>query len=703
MIPISDTVRRHIGYLMCACIVLFGIVAIRRYIELGDTEKILESVLLPASFLAVLIVLLRAVPQHGVVWTLLWFGFIGSFHEVLTVVAPARLGVDAEEVVNTGQSPASLDVVDALAVNFLNWGWLWMLALLIRLIVVFPAGRPSSRLSRLVLWVALPSTIIGSVVSALTLAPWVRTGYADLLPSDGWLPVVGTVFYILNILTIVSLVDLGVRFRRSSGIERLQYRWVATAMALFVLSTLLGFPLYYLGVEAPTFLSTVALVAIPVSIGIAISKHRLFDIDLIISRTVLLMVMAALITLVYAGVVVGLGTLVGGSTLGWSIGVTALVAVLFEPVRSRAQRRVNFMVFGRRAAPYEVLADLTGRLAATELDDGLFGRMATRLAEGTGAERAIVWVANGTGFRPAAVAPYVENPDLVPDPLPARPEDLPGAAVPIVEDGETLGALSVEPRPGVTLTATERRLLEDLAGSVGLVMRRLRLDAELRHQASLLQESRRRLVGAQELERRRLQRRLDEDASRRVLDLRSKLDSAGELARSEGSERTTTLIAQMVAETDDAIESIEALVLGLHPPLLEAEGLGAAVTTLSESDAVDIHVDVRSNGRYPLPVEVAAYYCISEALTNALKHGGAPISVIVEDDADGLTFIVTDSGRGFDPDAVVEGSGLRNMADRVEPFGGSISVDTRPGRPTTISGRLPVTAPLPIPAGGLRR
>jgi signal transduction histidine kinase len=391
----------------------------------------------------------------------------------------------------------------------------------------------------------------------------------------------------------------------------------------------------------------------------------------------------------------------GGSTLGWSIGVTALVAVLFEPVRSRAQRRVNRLVFGRRAAPYEVLAELTERLASTERDDGLFGRMATRLADGTGAERAIVWVADGTGFRPAAVAPYMENPGSAPDPVPTRPDDLPGLAVPIVEDGETLGALSVEPQRGVTLTATERRLVEDLAGSVGLVMRRLRLDAELRHQASLLQESRRRLVDAQELERRRLQRRLDDDARQRVLNLRSKLDSTRALARREGSDRTAELIAEMAAETDDAMDQIQALVRGLHPPLLEAEGLGAAVTALSESAPIAVHVEVATLGRHPLPVEVAAYFCISEALTNVLKHGDVPISIIVRGDAGGLSFTVTDSGPGFDPDAVVEGSGLRNMTDRVEQVGGTISVDSRPGRSTTISGRLPVDAPVPVPVGGL--
>ncbi len=698
--PISDSVARRIGYVMCVFLALFNIVTIRRYIELGDTEKVLEGVLLPTTFLAVLIVLLRSVPRHGVVWTLLWFGFIGSLNEVLNLVVSSRLGVDADEVAVTGQSPASIGVADALAVNLLHWGWLWLLAMLIRLIVLFPTGRPSSPLSRLVLWTALLSTIVASAGGALTLAPWVETDYADLLPGDGWLPVVGYVFYILNVLMIVAVVDIGLRFRRSSGIERLQYRWVATAMAFFALSTVGGIPLYYIGIETPSFLFTVALAAIPVCIGIAISKHRLFDIDLVISRTVVFVVMAALITVAYAGVVVGLGTLFGGSTLGWRIGVTALVAVLFEPVRSRAQRRVNRLVFGRRAVPYEVLADLTERLAATERDEGLFGRMAARLAEGTGAERAIVWVANGTGFRPAAVAPYVENQDLAPDPLPGSPEDMPGLAVPVVEDGETLGALSVEPRRGVTLTATERRLVEDLARSVGLVMRRLRLDAELRHQATLLRESRRRLVDAQEVERRRLQRRLDDDARQRVVDLRSKLDSARERARTEGSDRTAVLIAQMAAETDDAVAQIQALVRGLHPPLLEAEGLAAAVAALSESAPVAVHVEAGNLGRHPLPVEVAAYFCISEALTNALKHGDAPISIIAQDDDRGLSFTVTDSGPGFDPETVVEGSGLRNMTDRVEPFGGLISLDSRPGRSTTISGRLPVSAPSVVSAGG---
>ncbi len=398
--------------------------------------------------------------------------------------------------------------------------------------------------------------------------------------------------------------------------------------------------------------------------------------------------LAGFITLVYAGVVVGVGSLVGGSSVGWSIGATALVAVVFEPVRDRVQRWVNRLVYGRRATPYEVLSDLTGQLAATEREEGLLDRMALRLAEGTGADRAVVWSANGSGFAPAASEP-ASNGEVEPvESLDA----IPGSVVSISHDGAVLGALSVESRRGDGLTPTELRLVEDLAGSAGLLMRRLRLDASLETKARELEESRRRLVDAQDVERRRLGRQLEEGAQAQVVALKDQLGLAEQQAHTEGAERAVGLIAQMALDTQDAIDQIQALANGIYPPLLEAEGLVAAVSALAEVAPVDVRMESDLSESYPLQVEAAVYFCISEALTNAVKHGEAPMTIEVSDRSGELTFKVSDSGPGFDVNRVRRGSGLDNMADRLDALDGTAVVESAPGGTTTIAGRVPLIA-----------
>jgi signal transduction histidine kinase len=431
-------------------------------------------------------------------------------------------------------------------------------------------------------------------------------------------------------------------------------------------------------------LGTLALAAVPTSIGIAITRYRLYDIDLVISRSLVFVVLVGFITVVYAGLVVGVGSVVGGATLGWQIAATALVAVVFEPVRGRVQRWINRLVLGRRATPYEVLSDLTGRLAATEREEGLLERMAARLAEGTGADRAVVWVKERSGLRAVACDPPNERPANSATGL----EVLPGTVVPIRQDGETLGALSVESRRGDALSPTEQRLIEDLAGSAGLLMRRLRLDADLERKAAELAESRRRLVHAQDVERRRLERELNEGAQQLVVALKVEVGLAQQQARAEGAQQTQVLLAQMESEAQDAIDQIRALANGIYPPLLEAEGLAAAIRALGELAPVEVYVDADVSRRHALAIEVAVYFCVSEALTNAVKHGQSPIRIAVSDESDELVFTVSDSGPGFDMLAIERGAGLNNLADRLNALEGTITIDTAPGTPTTITGRL---------------
>ncbi len=673
-------------------ILLFSIVAVASR-RLPEDDPFVTWLVVLAPFFAVLAaVIATRAPGNVIAWLM---GTIGT---------GIAFGVGSDLLL---QSPPEELTPPMLVVLVLNgiW-WIYFMFPILLTLFLFPTGRFLTKRWRWAGWLVGLMTLSLVTLGLLTEEGGPASGAWTIDNPFGFLPVSFFETYLaapwsvgLVALALGGLASMVIRFRRSDTQERAQIKWVLYSAVLlgsvYATSVVLQDAIVVSASEeasalVPVFwgLFSLAFAFVPISIAIAITRYRLYDIDLIINRSLVFGLLVGFITVVYAGVVVGVGSLFGGSSVGWSIAATALVALVFEPVRDRVQRWVNRLVYGRRATPYEVLSDLTGRLAATEREEGLLDRMAARLAEGTGADRAIVWVSSGGGLRAAACQPEEDRPvGQV-----AGVEQLSGLVVPITHNGETLGALSVDTRRGDALTPTELRLVEDLAGSAGLVMRRLRLDQALVKRASELEQSRRRLVDAQDVERRRLERELNEGAQQQVVALKVQLGLAGQQALAEGADTAAALIAQIASETQDAIEQIRALANGIYPPLLEAEGLEAAVTALADVAPVEVLVETDMSGRHPLPTEGAVYFCISEALTNAVKHGQAPIRIELSDDTSELTFSVSDSGPGFDLTKAKRGSGLNNMADRLNALDGGITIDTGPGTRTTLTGRLPLDA-----------
>src|SRR5207237_6357436 len=206
--------------------------------------------------------------------------------------------------------------------------------------------------------------------------------------------------------------SLVVRFRRSRGEERQQLTWIAYAGALAAA----GFVVLAMIPNGPepvlAFITLVPFIA--VAAGVAILRYRLYDIDVVINKTVVYGLLAGFITAVYVGIVVGLGALVGAGSskpnLGLSILATAVVAVAFQPVRGRVQRLANRLVYGKRATPYEVLSEFSSRMASSYASEDLLPRMARILAEGTGARTAVVWLKVGGELRPEAAWPLDDLP-----------------------------------------------------------------------------------------------------------------------------------------------------------------------------------------------------------------------------------------------------------------------------------------------------
>ena len=266
--------------------------------------------------------------------------------------------------------------------------------------------------------------------------------------------------------------------------------------------------------------------------------------------------------------------------------------------------------------------------------------------------------------------------------LPKPTEGLPDEIVPVRHQGESLGTVSIEKKPGESLTAPERMLVSDLGSQAGLGRGNVALIADLR-------DSRQRLVAAQDDERRKLERSLH-GAQQHVGALAVKLRLAESLAERDPS-ATKTMLTDLRSETGEVLESLRDLARGIYPPLLADKGLAAALESQAREGSVPTDVRSEGIGRYPPDVESAVYFCALEALNNVAKYAGATRAEVRLAQADGeLTFEVSDDGDGFDPAQTGYGTGLQGMADRLDAIGGTLKVHSQPGKGVQVIGRVPV-------------
>jgi len=542
-------------------------------------------------------------------------------------------------------------------------------------------------------------TTIGLAIGALPRANFVVDNTGVLTDSSRLQDNQGLAI-LAFLMGLVCLAGLVVRFRRSRGQEREQLKWFTYGGVIFVtgivvsVATVIGPNNNQTPEWAGTFQSLTS-VAVPIAIAVAVLKYRLYDIDVIISRTLVYGSLAAFISAVYVAIVVGVGTVVGSSgqpNLVLSIVATAVVAVGFQPVRERLQRIANRLVYGTRATPYEVLSEFSERVADTYGAEDVLPRMARVLAEGTAAERSQVWIRTGNQLRRAAAWPANGSSPRLALPLtgqllPPIPET--DRAVPVRHQGELLGALSVTKRTGESLTPIEEKLLEDLANQAGLVLKNVGLTADLQARLADLRDSRKRLVAAQDEERRRLERNLHDGAQQNLVAIKVKLGLA-EMMTDRDPAKALTLVKELKADADEALETLRDLARGIYPPLLIDKGVGAALEAQARKATVPVDVDAAGVGRFPREVEAAVYFCCLEALQNVQKYAGAERTVVeLAATEGGLSFGVTDNGAGFEPSTVVRGAGLTNMADRIEALGGRLDVSSSPGHGTRVSGWVP--------------
>jgi signal transduction histidine kinase len=572
-----------------------------------------------------------------------------------------------------------------------TWSWTpGILLLFTFLLLLFPDGHLPSRRWRPVAWLAGLAIVGGTLPYAITAWPVsdrLLANIGDSAPAAA--PTSFKIAYNIQVAGIligfvvglVCALALILRIRRSSGDQREQLKWFAFAATILVVSIIITSPL----INAPTIVATLSFPLLPIAAAVAILKYRLYDIDVIINKTVVVGTLVAFTTAVYLAVVVGIGTLIGRTNnVILSILATAMVAVAFQPLRARARRFADRLVYGKRATPYEVLSEFSDRVGGSFATDDVLPRAAQLLGQGTGATRADVWLRVGDELSLTALWPEGEGTGrtlaLVHGELPLMAEVT--LSVPVRHRGELLGALTLTKPANEPLTPAERELVADLAAQAGLVLRNVALIEELR-------ASRQRLVRAQDEERRRLERNLHDGAQQQLVALAVKIRLAQSLVGKQ-DDRAREMLDDIQVDSQSALEELRDLARGIYPPLLADRGLAAALDAQARKSPLPVSIDPDESERYSQDVESAVYFCVLEALNNVAKYAEASRVTVHLSDRDGnLRFEVIDDGRGFESKRSY-GTGLRGMADRMNAIGGTLRVTSEPGHGTSVIGEVPV-------------
>jgi signal transduction histidine kinase len=516
---------------------------------------------------------------------------------------------------------------------------------------------------------------------------------------------------------------------RSAGTahERARLQWVAWAVVVaaavslvaLVLHALVSWPVEVRGVAV----ATTALV--PFSLAMGASERIAVRIDRLLVHTITLAGLAAMVAACYLLVVLGLGRSPNGeekTILGLSMLAAAVAALLWLPVRERLTDVATRRVYGERHAPDEVLRTFGSRLTRALPLDELLLQLAESLKKTMALAVAEVWTRGTGGLEravsvpergPARIAIGTEEEGVIaragvcgsawariwlPAVLNADDEIL--RIAPITNSGELLGLIVVRrPTGALQFAEADDQALTELARQVGLALHNVKLDSalqesldEVRRQANELRASRARIVEAGDAQRRRIERDLHDGAQQHLVALAVNVNLARQIADSD-PEAAKAILEQIGGDLQEAVQELRNLAHGIYPPLLMDRGLPEALSAAAGRSALPTDVQAEGIGRYPQAVEAAVYFCCLEALQNAAKHAGdgAGATITVREEAGALLFEVADTGAGFDmATGAHKGHGFVNMADRVGAIGGSINVDSAPGKGTRVSGRIPL-------------
>jgi signal transduction histidine kinase len=591
------------------------------------------------------VLVLRAHPRHPVGWLLVAHGVCLC---LLLPLEPATSGWAL------------------YADQLLQGAWPLLFLWLVLIAYVLPDGRTANRFWRR--WVR--AGLVGMVLFVVG-AAGDRTGFeqthGNVSPPLPWLPgPVSTLMGGFGLALVAALifgspVAVWRRLRVARGVERLQLLWFVWGALLAPIAVAIGWISHFLLADRaqPLFVGALGLaaVALPVTIGLAITRYQLFDIQLVLSRTLTYFSLVIGVVGLYALLLFVAERMFGDRTIGGLLAV-GVVAVAVHPVYSWLRERIERWVYGLRSDPRVAIRLLADRVDAAD-PDGLITALTESVAAAVNVDRV-----------------QVETPESA-DKLPS-----PALRVPMVHRGQRVGELAIDMPPGREFSRADLDLVNDLARYAAVLVTSDQLNRELR-------ESRSRIVTGREEERRRLRRELHDGLGPSLAAIVLRLNAAQ--SRTDDTERNQ-LIAETRDEVKEAIAEVRRLVDDLRPPAIDEVGLLGAIRQCAIRLSGDVAFEISGPAEVstlPAAVEVAAFRIASEAMTNVARHSGATRCRVVVAIGGTFDLTVTDNGHGADP-TTAPGVGWVSMRERAAELGGSCTITSRG------EGGLVVRAVLPL-------
>jgi signal transduction histidine kinase len=406
-----------------------------------------------------------------------------------------------------------------------------------------------------------------------------------------------------------------------------------------------------------------------------------------------------------------------------ALAAVAFAALLFAAVHGRVGSAIARATGGDRAAPTDLARSFSSRMSRAIPLDELVLQAAESLHSSLRLRSAEVWILAEGSLRPWIGDPGIDRP-----PVPLRGMD-PGTVVqaglsghgwlqvwmpqmledrehshvrlaPMANAGELQGVVLVDRAvDDQSFAPDEERAVVEVARQLGVVLHNAKLDSalqasldEVRRQSAEIQASRGRIVAAADAARREIERNLHDGAQQHIVALAVRVKLAGQLLEKD-PEQARAAIDEIGAAIDDTLQELRDLAHGIYPPLLADKGLYAALESAARRAALPVSVRADGLARYAPECEATIYFCVLEALQNAGKYAGEGASATVElhEEEGSLAFVVNDDGAGFDVAERGAGAGFTNMLDRLGALGGTLRVESAPGRGTRVAGAVPAT------------
>ncbi len=664
-----------------AMLVLLAVLTAREGLTTVVPVFIVWGPLFCASIVTGLLILHRY-PRHRVGWVLCLAGFTWATSSATYLYGTVGLDYPAIHL-------PTPDVV--VQIGFYYPVGLYLI--LVELLLIFPSGRLSSPWWNVVRWLG----VLGAVGASLSIgfgSPLAMIGeFGDVanplhVPGAAGtaLEFAGVGFLLMFAMGVPAGVSMVRRLRRATGVERVQLRWIALATSVLVVTYVVHLIAVMRFVERPWYWIVfsfwgLALNSIGIITGIAILRHRLYDIDIAIQRSVLYAGLIAIIATLYLGLISllefassGFGA---GSPPTWvsSLLVACGFALVVHPVREWLEGYVNRWLYGERDNPEEILTRLGVQLETAGAPAEVLGQVTDTVRELLRLPHASIALRSGDRLVVATESGMAGSEQV---------------GVPMIYQHESIGELRVTPRgPGEGFSRADRVVLEGIARQTAIAAYALRVTGEL-------QLARERLVTTREEERRRLRRDLHDGLGAQLAALTLQANGVRRLLYGEPA-RADAELATIQTELRAAIGDIRRLVHGLRPPALDEFGLMAALRSrliAYESGAGMVEVAFDAHGddsTVPAAIEVAIYRIVEEALTNAIRHAAARHVWVLLEMGSEVRLTIVDDGRGI-PTQYAPGVGIHSMRERTEELGGDFEIGTVGAAGGT---RIDVTIPLP--------